>query len=397
MSKYISLQKPVPVCEQNWNACITPVVSICCTTYNHRDFIEEAIESFLMQETTFPVEILIHDDASNDGTAQIINKYEKKFPFLIKPIYQSENKYSKGVRITQVYQLPRVRGEFVALCEGDDYWISPKKLERQVKFLREHNDAKFVFHNALIINEVENKISLFSDRACASWHDFQTLIDRNFIPTASKLTRTKNLFVSPDIPAGVPEDWVGHFWESLNGKFYYSPEVMSVYRVHLGGAWSLKARSFQLENSLKTLIFLDTKTHFHYKQHFEIARLKVYKELLKARELTSLSELSKLIFDALNNNSIIVLWGYGSLGKFILAFIESLGVKSILIVDKRDLSLELLELYRSPEQFLGLKFDRDPLILISTMFWNDLIDQNFGFGVFSTRNTYIVSDVISNG
>jgi hypothetical protein len=171
---------------------------------------------------------------------------------------------------------------------------------------------------------------------------------------------------------------------------------MSVYRIHLGGVWSLKARSFQLENSLKTLLFLDTKTGFHYKQHFEIARLKVYKQLLKATELTSLPELSRLIFDARKNDSIIIIWGYGSLGKFILAFIESIGAKPILIVDKRDLSLEVLELYRSPEQFLGLKFDRDPLILISTMFWNELIDQNFGFGVFSTRNTYLVSEVISN-
>lgn len=80
------------------------MVSVCCITYNHANFIREAIESFLMQKTTFPIEILIHDDASADGTAEIIKEYENKYPDIIKPIYQTENQYQQGRTISPVYQ-----------------------------------------------------------------------------------------------------------------------------------------------------------------------------------------------------------------------------------------------------------------------------------------------------
>jgi len=88
-----------------------------------------------MQKTNFPVEILIHDDASTDGTADIIREYEAQYPDIIKPIYQTENQYSKGIKISQVYQFPRAKGKYIALCEGDDYWIDPYKLQKQVDFL----------------------------------------------------------------------------------------------------------------------------------------------------------------------------------------------------------------------------------------------------------------------
>lgn len=97
------------------------MVSICCITYNHEKYISEALESFLMQKTSFKYEILIHDDASTDNTAKIIREYEKKFPEIIKPIYQIENQYSKGNKINLVYNFPRAKGKYIAICEGDDY------------------------------------------------------------------------------------------------------------------------------------------------------------------------------------------------------------------------------------------------------------------------------------
>lgn len=113
---------------------ITPIVSISCITYNHEDYIRDAIEGFLMQKTTFPVEILIHDDASTDKTADIIREYEKKYPHLIKPIYQTENQYSKGIGVSATYQYPRANGNYITLCEGDDYWTDPYMLQKQVVF-----------------------------------------------------------------------------------------------------------------------------------------------------------------------------------------------------------------------------------------------------------------------
>ncbi len=112
-----------------------PLVSICCITYNHEDFIRDAIEGFLMQKTSFPIEIIIHDDASTDNTANIIEEYANKYPDLFVTILQSENQWSKGGgSIYARFVYPRARGKYIALCEGDDYWTDPLKLQKQVDF-----------------------------------------------------------------------------------------------------------------------------------------------------------------------------------------------------------------------------------------------------------------------
>lgn len=132
------------------------IVSICCITYNHEPYIRDAIEGFLMQKTDFPFEILIHDDASTDGTADIIREYEAKYPDIIKPIYQTENQYSKGIKVSQVYQFPRAKGKYIALCEGDDYWTDPYKLQKQVDFLEANKECVLTCHRYKIFDHEKN-------------------------------------------------------------------------------------------------------------------------------------------------------------------------------------------------------------------------------------------------
>ena len=115
-----------------------PLVSICCITYNHEKYIRDAIEGFLVQKTNFPIEIIIHDDASTDKTATVIKKYEEKYPDLFICIYQNENQYSKGIKPFRTYVFPKARGKYIAICEGDDYWTDPNKLQKQVDFLEAH-------------------------------------------------------------------------------------------------------------------------------------------------------------------------------------------------------------------------------------------------------------------
>lgn len=111
------------------------LVSISCITYNHEPYIRECLDGFIMQKTDFAFEVLIHDDASTDKTADIIREYEAKFPNLIKPIYQTENQFSKKVgSINAKFNYPRAKGKYIALCEGDDYWTDPLKLQKQVDF-----------------------------------------------------------------------------------------------------------------------------------------------------------------------------------------------------------------------------------------------------------------------
>jgi len=109
-----------------------PLVSIVCITYNHERYIRDCLEGFLMQKTNFPIEILIHDDASTDSTADIIREYQKKRPDIIKPILQKENQYSKigcGPIIKNIFS--RCSGKYIALCEGDDFWTDQFKLQKQ--------------------------------------------------------------------------------------------------------------------------------------------------------------------------------------------------------------------------------------------------------------------------
>lgn len=128
------------------------VVSICCITYNHAKFVKYALEGFLMQKTNFRYEIIIHDDASTDNTKDIIEKYKKKYPDLIRTIYQSENQYSQGKPfIENTFEI--AKGKYLAICEGDDYWIDEKKLQKQVDFLEKNLEYSATYHNVVVVDK----------------------------------------------------------------------------------------------------------------------------------------------------------------------------------------------------------------------------------------------------
>ena len=136
----------------------TPVVSICCVTYNHAPFIRKCLDGFLMQETTFPIEILIHDDCSTDGTTEIIREYEAKYPDLIFPLYEEVNQYQQGkAGEIDLYNYNRAHGKYIAYCEGDDYWTDPLKLQKQVDFMEANPEYSVCFHDYSIYNTWHEK------------------------------------------------------------------------------------------------------------------------------------------------------------------------------------------------------------------------------------------------
>jgi len=139
------LPVPIPISEQTWPVGTKPVVSIICITYNHDKFIRECLDGFLMQETTFPVEILVHDDASTDHTADILREYAAQYPTLFRLYLQTENQYSQGIAITPIL-CDLASGELIAFCEGDDYWFYPQKLLQQENILRVRHDLVMVSH-----------------------------------------------------------------------------------------------------------------------------------------------------------------------------------------------------------------------------------------------------------
>ena len=197
------------------------LVSLHCLTYNHEKFIAEAIESFLMQETNFKFEILIHDDASTDRTAEIIKEYELQYPELIKPIYQSENQYSKGNSANTInhINLNRAKGKYIAVCEGDDYWIDPYKLQKQVDCMEKNPEYSLCVHGGYIVTAAEKK-----NKA-----------------TNSMLFAKKYALERPDFLENAP---VGDYSYAINlsllGKVYYIDELMSAYRVGHSGSWTAR-------------------------------------------------------------------------------------------------------------------------------------------------------------
>lgn len=153
-------QKTQEQIMQNWKETEPPLVSIRCITYNQEKYIAQALDGFLMQETDFPFEIIVHDDASKDGTSKIIQEYEKKFPKIIKPIYETENQYSKKDNSLDRIILPYLSGKYTAYCEGDDYWTNKNKLQLQIDFLEKNPEYGFCCTDVDIYYEDRNDYDL---------------------------------------------------------------------------------------------------------------------------------------------------------------------------------------------------------------------------------------------
>ena len=145
------------------------LVSIWCLTYNHELYIRDAIEGFLAQKTSFGYEIIIHDDASTDKTAEIIREYEQKYPNLIRGIYQEENQFGKNQpSIEWILELEKqnCKGKYIALCEGDDYWIDAQKLQLQVDYLEAHPECIMTVHDTIDMDYKNYTVNSRSERIC---------------------------------------------------------------------------------------------------------------------------------------------------------------------------------------------------------------------------------------
>lgn len=253
-----------------------PLVSICCITYNHENYIQQALDGFIMQKTNFPFEVLINDDASTDNTANIIRDYEKKYPNIIKPIYQTENQFSKDISIFAIYTFPRIKGKYVALCEGDDYWTDPLKLQKQVDFLDTHLECSICFHPVKVICAEEPKLNeIFPShkfRFNKTVLSINDLVKHNFIQTNSVMYRW--MFNSENIqeifPRNIlPEDWYFHLIHAEKGLIGYIDEVMSVYRKHSGSIWwdnsHKKLEQYKRYGSKMLNFYMCIDKHLNYK------------------------------------------------------------------------------------------------------------------------------------
>ena len=222
-------------------------VSVVCNTYNHKDYIRKAIESFLKQKCDFPFEIIIHDDCSTDGTKDILEEYVGKYAHLT-ILFEEENQFKKGIYHFKERTLPLVKGKYIALCEGDDYWTDEYKLQKQFDALENHPEINMCAHASNIVDADTEKI-LYKIRRGTNdriipiqevvYGEFQEPV---FLATASFFYR-KSILENPPLFTKIMNlDFV----TQLNGAFmngiYYLADCMSDYRWFAKGCWTMKMR-----------------------------------------------------------------------------------------------------------------------------------------------------------
>jgi glycosyltransferase involved in cell wall biosynthesis len=226
-----------------------PKVSVVLLTYNHEPYIVEAIDSVLLQETDFPFELVIVEDCSTDRTREIITEYQARNPGIISLVLAESNQNDFRAWAQAIVQ---ARGQYVALLEGDDYWTSPHKLQKQAGFLDENPDCTICFHNVKIVSQDKDRPPEdYNDSDQKLLTTTEDLWHRNFLATCSVVLRKG---VVTEIPDWFHEmrfgDWPLHIIYSEHGHIGYLPETMGVYRLHDKGLFSSISPSRQLEGVL---------------------------------------------------------------------------------------------------------------------------------------------------
>lgn len=226
-----------------------PIVTVRCVAYNHEAFIADALDSFLMQETTFPYEIIVHDDASTDNTRNIIEKYYNKYPKIIKPIYEKENQYSKNKKFLANIIANYSKGRYVAFCEGDDYWTDRLKLQKQYDNLTTHKNCFLCVHKTQIKGDtrvggsslpvtnfdagVIDSNTFLESMYVYNFHTSSFFFDKDkLLEYYSKELKFKNVSLVGDVPMMLYFGYIG--------DVYYIPEYMSVYRRNNSSSWTDK-------------------------------------------------------------------------------------------------------------------------------------------------------------
>ncbi|MFB4202248.1 hypothetical protein KBTX_03271 [wastewater metagenome] len=239
----------------------TPTVSVICHAFNHEAFIRQALEGILMQETDFAVEVIVHDDASTDRTAAIIREVAKEHDGQVLPILQEENQFSRGRRPKR-FTYPKARGEFIALCEGDDYWTDPRKLQKQVDALRRHPEIDLCVHPAMRLSMRTGKQKKgFDHGPVETIVPVEKVIARHnqFAPTASVLMRREAAQAMPSWWLHGTPPTGDFFIEAIVGRpgVLYLPETMSVYRRGVPGSYTNRFNRSEgqiLEQSLERML-----------------------------------------------------------------------------------------------------------------------------------------------
>lgn len=220
----------------------TPLVSVECCTYNHAPYIREALEGFVRQRAEFRFEVLVHDDASTDGTQDVVREYHQRHPDLFVPVLQRENQWSKGVDTWKTFLRPLAKGTYLAFCEGDDYWTDPDKLRKQVDFF-ERNPGTGIVHTGFETNgDIDTVFTPWAQEFRAAGAGGARLVELlcgNFISTPTAMVRMDAFDRVVADTARYPHDDLIDLWYwmriSWDWNISFLPDATAFYRIHGGG------------------------------------------------------------------------------------------------------------------------------------------------------------------
>ncbi len=272
-------------------------VSIICATYNHEHYIAEAIESFLLQITDFPYEICIHDDASTDTTTEIIRAYERNYPQLIKPIYQTENQYSKGVK-TWHSASQHATGTYIAICEGDDYWTDPYKLQKQVDYMDHHASCSLCVHATYKVwvdgERMDSDVRPYQGNKICTVEEVIVGGGGLFASNSMMYRRIYDLHL-PDFYFNAPVgDYPLMIHLALQGEVYYIDEWMSAYRKGVPGSWTdrefthIESKSRFVKQIEVMLDEINAYTHHRYVDAIRTKLKRNQLSIIKHRDINTL-------------------------------------------------------------------------------------------------------------
>ena len=246
-----------------------PLLSICCITYNHEKYIRDTIEGFLGQKTNFKLEIIIHDDASKDKTPNIIKEYNEKDIRII-PILRKTNIKSTGVAIFPLV-FEKAKGKYIAMCEGDDYWTDPLKLQKQVDFLEKNPTYAGSFHEtAMIFEDIQSDSRIYGADVATDIYSKDTFTILSPFHTSSFVFKKNAFDNSPFLKNIVSGDMAIFSIVSKLGPIRKVPGVMSVYRKHLTGITaSKKLKDNFHQERIKLMKFLDEFHEFRFNKKAE--------------------------------------------------------------------------------------------------------------------------------
>lgn len=261
-------------------------VSIPLLAYNQESYLPQAIDSVLMQQVNFDYELIIGEDSSTDGTAEIAIDYANRHPDKVRVLFQDRERAERqrrrglGGKFNFITTIEACRGEYIALLDGDDYWTDPLKLQKQVDFFQAHPECAICFHNVIAVDQSGKP----GEKLCADDQpqisNLEQLLWGNFIPTCSVMYRREPMPKLPDwFLTARMGDWPLNILKAQYGTIGYIDQVMAAYRIHASGVWTNRRRSHQIVTSIKMLDNIDRDFHFKYSSTIRRSKTRLFFEL----------------------------------------------------------------------------------------------------------------------